>query len=665
MTQLPVDSHLLKKLDEKKLSTYEQLARLLPSKYYDSRFENGLSESFNGLYVTVIGRLTSMQKKAGAKADYVSARLTDRLTGKNLTIFWFGNPHIYRIFECKVGIPFIVYGKLKFDNEYHSYCMSNPIIFSEDVLEKQQLTAHYRKFKGISEATMTRLITSSCYYDLKDPVPADILSKYKLLDLKNMAWKIHYPKEPSDIYNGYKRLVFDDLLYFAIQMRMKQANNGAEYPEMPDRSSMDRLKAELPYPLTEDQQNVTEALYRRIQNKECVNALVQGDVSCGKTTVAILMMFLAAGNGYQSVLMAPTEALASQHYKEIRPLAENAGLSIIYLSGNMKKKEKDTALQKISQHASIIIIGTHSVASEDVKYHNLGMILIDEEQRFGVKIKEALRAKSAYSAPYITLSATPIPRSIGETIYDDSKQVYSIRSLPAGRKPVETFCQEEDSIPSILDQELSAGRQAYVICPKIDESEEDDEQKIKSIEETVREYESHFTNTPFRVGVLTGKSGKAKNNDNAVLQDFMENKIQVLIATTVVEVGINNPNASVIVIQNAERYGLSTMHQLRGRVKRGSYKPYCILQSKDGMSNPRLALLCNTEDGFEIAEEDFKLRESGNLLGLEQSGQNKYIRLACQYPNMYKKIKQIAMEMILMDTADKFIDYMDSLENNN
>lgn len=671
MAQFPVTPKVLEKLKEKNIDTYEKVARFFPLRYYDCRFENGLNSIFDGQMVCVIGKLTSInyeEDKNDKRKSKVKAIIKDRISGRNLRITWFGSYYIYREHRFGTNKTYMVYGVLKYMSEYNIFCMTGPIVFTDEIEDNMKLVPHYSKYSGISENTMNTIIQDSQYHHYEEYLPENIRTKYNLCSSKQLAHFIHNPSCPEEIHKAYKRIIFDDLLYFALGIKLKEKYTGKPLISIKTRKNADKIIENLPYKLTEDQKKVVNQIYDKMINQEKINALIQGDVSCGKTITMFLLAFIAVENGYQAAIMAPTDILAKQHYIELtKMLTDFKEYKAVYLSScDTKKKQKEEILKQIETGECQFIVGTHSIATDQVKYNKLGLIAIDEEHRFGVEVKEKLLDKTDYDVPYITLSATPIPRSMAQLIYGGGgKQIFEIRALPNGRQNVDTFCYNKFDVPQIVEQQLNEGRQIYVVCPQINKDDEEKEQKIirHSVEEVEEMYKKHFkNNSTIKIESITGGSKKGKNNSEEILTKFVNKEINILIATTVIEVGVNNPNASVIVIQDADCYGLSTLHQLRGRVKRGTYKPYCVLVSEKGLENPRLRTLCETEDGFKIAEKDFELRNAGNLLGLEQSGQNKYIELIKKYPNLYKKVFQIAEYMIQNNNYNIFMNYLESLE---
>ena len=351
-----------------------------------------------------------------------------------------------------------------------------------------------------------------------------------------------------------------------------------------------------------------------------------------------------AESGYQSVLMAPTKVLAEQHYADLCKLCEGSifeGL-IVYLSSGMKAKERREKLEKIANGDALLIVGTHSVLSEAIKYWTLGLVVVDEEHKFGVVQREQLAESAEQGVHMITMSATPIPRSLASVLYGANKDIFTISQLPSGRKPVITNIVEDDNkILDFVKSQIKQGRQAYIVCPLIDNETSVD---AKSVEDEIKDIELAFANeSEINIASVTGKT---KTEDaERILNDFKNNKIQILISTTVIEVGVNVPNATVMVIRDAQRFGLSQLHQLRGRVGRGNYQSYCILSSHE-KDNSRLNVMCETNDGFKIAEADLKNRGTGDLLGTLQSGQNRYVELALLYPKFYEKVKRKVQYLI-------------------
>ena len=372
--------------------------------------------------------------------------------------------------------------------------------------------------------------------------------------------------------------------------------------------------------------------------------MIQGDVGCGKTILAFLLMFVMADNGFQSVLLAPTQVLASQHYNELKEMAAQYNIDVVYIANGLKKKEREAILKSTEDGSALMIVGTHSVLSKEVKFHDLGLSITDEEHRFGVLQREEITTKAKAGMHTVTMSATPIPRSLSDVLLSTT-EVFNIQSMPNGRKPIQTaICASQNTIFQFIKKEIEKGHQAYVVCPLI-EDKQGVMEGILSVEQTYTEYANIFGKNA--VAVLNGKMNE--DETEKVIRSFKNGEIKILVSTTVVEVGVNVSNATVIVINNAERFGLASLHQLRGRVGRGNSQGYCILNSVH-KNNKRLLALCKYKNGFQIAESDYALRGSGNILGTEQSGSNYYVELSMKYPDLFSELQKYAKKY--MDTGE-------------
>lgn len=403
----------------------------------------------------------------------------------------------------------------------------------------------------------------------------------------------------------------------------------------------------LPFELTEGQRGALRMISKKMKNNERVNALIQGDVGCGKTMVAIFSLLIAVENGYQGALMCPTSVLAKQHYEEITERFSSFGIKVAYLSGDLKVRERKKIIKAIKEGEVDIVVGTHAVLGKDVEFQSLALTIVDEEHRFGVKQRELLQLKASSGVHTISMSATPIPRSLAMTIHGDSIDVLNIKSLPKGRKPVETalITAEEDSYQRIYE-EVQNGRQAYVVCPLVEESNSDILKNVESVDEAFAKAIKYFEPKGIKVGMATGKM---KQQDiDAELEKFANKEYDIFISTTIIEVGVNVPNATVILIKNAERFGLAQLHQLRGRVGRGSYQSHCLLLSEKAtdIGRAKLETMCNTTDGFVIAEKDLELRGTGDFIGTSQSGQNKYVMLMLGNADLNESIRNEVKDIL-------------------
>ena len=482
----------------------------------------------------------------------------------------------------------------------------------------------YGQTKGLGNKTIAKAVAQALSErELeRDYMPERLREKYELAEYNFALEHIHFPKDEAELLFSRKRLVFDEFFMFLLSVRLlkeKKADTKSLYVMEP-RPEVQRLKDSLPYSLTKAQEKVLKEVYADLSGGRVMNRLVQGDVGSGKTIIAILALLQAAYNGYQGALMVPTEVLARQHLESMEELFAVHGIEkkAILLTGSMTAKEKRMAYQKIESHEADIIVGTHALIQEKVIYDKLALVITDEQHRFGVAQREMLGNKG--TEPHVlVMSATPIPRTLAIIIYGDL-DISIIDELPANRKPIKNCVVGTDyrkNAYRFIEREAAAGRQAYVICPMVEPSEMIEAENVVDYTKKLRE------NLPesVRVEYLHGKM-KPKEK-NLLMEQFAEGEIQVLVSTTVIEVGINVPNATVMMIENAERFGLAQLHQLRGRVGRGKEQSYCIMvnASSDEGIQKRLEILNKSNDGFFIASEDLKLRGPGDIFGIRQSGE--------------------------------------------
>ena len=636
-------------LKKRKMETVEDVCQLFPSKYYDFSFINPLNTSRLDKNYAFVCKLVSYELKKQSSIYIVRCTLQDIYTQNELCVSWFGTTEMYNVLkkDYRPGDTCFIGGKLKASNKKNLFFMSNPIIFKKyDGESDCHIYTAYEKIRGISESNFERIINDCLEHaTIPDKVPRELLHKYNLIPKDEAIREMHKPSSVEQIKRAKYRLNMDDLLYFALQLEEKNRNlpAGSVYG-IHSLATTTKIIENLPFQLTKDQKSAYEELVNRIRSGKRLNALIQGDVGCGKTILAFLLMFVMADNGFQSVLLAPTQVLASQHYNELKEMAAPYDIDVVYIANGLKKKEREAILKSIEDGSALMIVGTHSVLSKEVKFHDLGLSITDEEHRFGVLQREEITTKAKAGMHTVTMSATPIPRSLSDVLLSTT-EVFNIQSMPNGRKPIQTaICASQNTIFQFIKKEIEKGHQAYVVCPLI-EDKQGAMEGILSVEQTYAEYTDAFGKGA--VAVLNGKM-KEDETEN-VIQSFKNGEIKILVSTTVVEVGVNVPNATVIVINNAERFGLASLHQLRGRVGRGNSPGYCILNSvhKD---NKRLIALCKYKNGFQIAEADYALRGSGNILGTEQSGSNYYVELSMKYPDLFSELQKYAKKY--MDTGE-------------
>lgn len=457
---------------------------------------------------------------------------------------------------------------------------------------------------------------------LSETLPQDVVARYRLMEHDRAMRCVHNPSDPSELAKARERLKFEELFYIQLNMQRfarqrKTQSRGFPFPHI-GRYFNEFYSQMLPFPLTDAQKRVLREIRSDLGSGRQMNRLLQGDVGSGKTVVALMAMLMALDNDRQAAIMAPTEILASQHYETMRALASPLGANVRLLTGSTRKKERDAILAGLLDGSVHIVIGTHALIEDSVIFHDLGLVIIDEQHRFGVMQRARLWSKNTLPPHVLVMTATPIPRTLAMTVYGDL-DVSVIDQLPPGRKPVTTLLRYDDRRMEVLrsvGRQLAEGRQAYVVYPLIEENEK---LELKSLEEGYDFIREVFPS--YKVAYVHGKMKPAEKDYQ--MQLFADGKAQVMVATTVIEVGVNVPNATVMIIENAERFGLSQLHQLRGRVGRGAAKSYCILMTKRQIAattRQRLELMTATTDGFVIAEADLRMRGPGDIEGTMQSG---------------------------------------------
>lgn len=635
--------------NKKGIYTAEDLVAYLPRGYKDFRAETGIlpEEEVSCLIV----HTTEMYSPSQARTPYFRINGTILATGHPISITFFRQNFLQRQYAPLMGQNFYIAGKVKW--EYERYQIVAPELCVPLTKDARKIYPVYRKIEGMSEDYLREHLETalSIAETTKETLPQETVKKLSLMSRKEALYHLHFPQTMENVEKARERVLFDDLLYFAIhnEWAKKAASPVSPVTIMTTRKTEELINS-LPYQLTDDQRNTVMEMIDWAKQHKRVNALVQGDVGCGKTIIAILLMVVMAENHYQAVLMAPTQVLAQQHYEEISRLTELFGFKTVFLGASQKAKEKKEIIRQIAAGEADFIVGTHAVLGNAVTYKKLGITITDEEHKFGVAQRTALVEKAAEGVHSVTMSATPIPRTLAQVVYGAALQLYSIHTMPNGRKPVITgIATTKKKLYSYIVNQAKQGHQAYVVCPLIDASEK--MEGVKSVEEVYQEYQRDI-GVPYglRIEMLSGRTSKADTEN--ILARLKAGEIDVLISTTVVEVGVNVPTATLMVISNAERFGLASLHQLRGRVGRSSLQAYCVLDadSANDTARERLQVLVNSTDGFKIAEEDLKLRGAGDLLGTKQAGGNRYMELMMMHPEIYKKAQDVAVEFLANDT---------------
>lgn len=648
LNSLNVTSAKQTQFEKKGIYSVEDLVRYLPRKYKDFTKETGLQP--DGDTCCFIIQLKSLTSGHGAKVPYLRAFGIELRTGANVNITWFRQNYLEKNLSPYIGMNFYVAGKVTYNQQYGNYSVCSPELFELMRDGVQRIYPDYPKIPGMSTAYLTEKIKAAFSFPsvTAEMIPSDIPTRLGLLSEREALYHLHNPINQTQIDEGRKRIIFDDLLYFALHNEWAQAEAAVESTIVVKQlDCLDKLKKLLPYTLTKDQEDTVNQVLALAAAGKRVNALVQGDVGCGKTVIAMLIMGVIVESGYQAALMAPTQVLARQHYEEMSAMLQPLGIHVVYLGSELKAKEKAKTLREIQDGEADIIIGTHSVISDSVVYKNLGITVTDEEHKFGVAQRAALVRKAAAGVHSVTMSATPIPRTLAQVVYGSTIQLHTIRTMPAGRRPVITgMATTKEKLFRFIIREARNGHQTYVVCPLIDPSDSVEMTGVKSVEEVYQEYSEALTPYGINIAMLSGRNSKRETEE--IIEKFRRNEYNVLISTTVVEVGVNIPSATLMVISNAERFGLASLHQLRGRVGRSDQQAYCVLVEEKVTAKSRLRLdtMCQTSDGFKIAEADLQIRGAGDFLGTKQSGDNVFMTLMMAYPELYDQARQIARELL-------------------
>lgn len=574
-----------------------------------------LKEGIVGVVEASVSRIS--ENRAGGRRNILTCVAAD--PSGSITLTWFNQPYLKK--QLSMGYRYIFRGKIT--RKGNQLRMEQPKIYKREEYQRLQnvLQPVYPLTKGLTNNMVSKSMKQalSLAGELPEYIPAAIRKEYGVLKRKNTLEEIHFPKCRETMLEARKSLVFEEFFLFSVYLRELAGNKETKTSEFVFQNveECDELISSLPYTLTGDQKKVWEEIKQDLAGGRLMARLVQGDVGSGKTILAMLALLLTVKNGCQGCLMVPTEVLAKQHYDSAKKLLEPFGLRITLLVGSMTAREKREAYERMKAQETDVIIGTHALIQEKAEYARLGLVITDEQHRFGVKQREKLAGKGC--EPHIlVMSATPIPRTLAMMLYGDM-DISVIKELPAERLPIKNCVVGTDyreTAYKFIEKQLAAGHQAYIICAMVEESEDSDLENVTDYTERLKE---RFGSTAC-VEALHGKM-KAEEK-NSIMDRFAAGEIQILVSTTVVEVGVNVPNATVMMIENAERFGLAQLHQLRGRVGRGSAQSYCIIMSgnTDETTMERLEILNKSNDGFFIASEDLRLRGPGDLFGIRQSG---------------------------------------------
>lgn len=606
--------------------TVDDLIRHYPRDYETYDAPVSVREAVPGKLQTIYGQITAIPNiKKVRNLSILNAVLKDS-NGESIQLTFFNMPFLKKV--LKPGGFYLFRGLIQ-QRGIHKI-MEQPRMFTWDEYQKKtgRLLPRYALTKGLTNQTVQKSVAQALEYypPEKEYLPQVILQKYPMLSHREAVYALHFPESREELLTARNRMVFEEFFSFLLVLRKNKelaAKTENHFP-MYETADTVRFLEQLPFPLTKAQKKVWGELREDMGSPYAMNRLIQGDVGSGKTILAVLALLMCAANGFQGAMMAPTEVLAVQHFETISGYVKKYGIAFrpVLLTGSMTAKEKREAYAKIASGEANLIIGTHALIQEKVEYSSLALVVTDEQHRFGVRQRETLAAKG--SEPHVlVMSATPIPRTLAIILYGDLK-VSVIDELPANRLPIKNCVVGTSYRPKAYEfiaKEVAAGRQAYVICPMVEEGESEDMENVVDYTEKLRA----VLPPSVQVAYLHGKMRPA--DKNRIMEEFAAKEIDVLVSTTVIEVGINVPNATVMMVENAERFGLAQLHQLRGRVGRGEFQSYCIFISTSDTKETmeRLQILNHSNDGFHIASEDLKLRGPGDIFGIRQSGEFAFV----------------------------------------
>ncbi|NLJ88136.1 MAG: ATP-dependent DNA helicase RecG [Epulopiscium sp.] len=638
-----------KKLNKLDIYSIEDLLYHFPREYEDRSKIIKINEIAFNESNTIIAKIASIpQNEKKGRLVITKVKIKDE-TG---TIFavWYGQAYLKKQFNINesyifTGKVLYKYGKIQMESpEFERYD-------GKEVLSSGRIIPIYPATYKLSQKIIRQLIYQAIKEtknQLLEFLPKWIRKKYQIADYNYSILNIHFPESLEDFFVSRERLVFEELFILQtgllrIKNKIKDNKRAIKFNDIEE---VKDLIDNLPFKLTKAQIKVFDEIKKDMLSDKSMNRLIQGDVGSGKTVIAALALYIAVKNNYQGVMMAPTEVLASQHYQGLISLFEKENIKIGLLTGSLTKKNKELLLKEIEEGTINIVIGTHALIQEKVVFKSLGLVITDEQHRFGVAQRRLLFEKGS-NPDVLVMTATPIPRTLALILYGDL-DISIIDELPPGRQKIDTYCVDSsyrERIYKFIKKELDTGRQAYIICPAVEESEIEGLQSVINYTEQIK---NEFKE--YRVSFLYGKM-KAKEKQK-IMEDFLSGEIQILVSTTVVEVGVNVPNASIMLIENAERFGLSQLHQLRGRVGRSIHKSYCILitDSKSKIAKERMKVMEKTNDGFKISETDLHLRGPGEFFGTRQHGIPD-LKIANLYKDIdiLKKVQDASKELLKAD----------------
>ncbi len=656
----PNRAQLLK--NELGINTLQDLLYFFPHRYIDrSQYFSPSQLPKTSAEVQVLGSITHLETVKQKRGSRLVATFSDGQ--QSVELVWFrGHQWIQK--SLQLNKPYIAFGRLNWFGNKCSIAHPELDFLDDHKQRKGNFQAVYPATEALAKSGISQRVIRQIMVHLFEEVengiqevlPAHMLKKYHLLD-KNVALSaIHFPKNQDQLAQAQYRMKFEELFFVQLQLGLKKLHRkqqlkGIPFPELGHHFNS-FFHNHLPFPLTEAQKRVVREIRTDLKSEAQMNRLLQGDVGSGKTIVAVLCMLMALDNGMQATLVAPTEILAQQHFNSINELLKPLDIQVGLLTGSVKKSARTPLLNQLADGSLQILIGTHAVLEQPVAFQQLGLAIVDEQHRFGVAQRAKLWRKNTIPPNVLVMTATPIPRTLAMTAYGDL-DLSVIDELPPGRKPITTLHKSDSkrlAIFQFMREEISKGRQVYVVYPLIQES------RVLDYKDLMDGYESIAREFPLPQYQVSIVHGKMKAEDKAYeMERFVSGKTQIMVATTVIEVGVNVPNASIMIIESAERFGLSQLHQLRGRVGRGASKSYCVLMTGNKLgqdAQTRIQTMVRTQDGFELAEVDLSLRGPGDLMGTQQSGVLPFLIANLKKDgDVLKAVRHAVDEILLIDSA--------------